>query len=57
MGLKPLPEFRRRRLFDHLRQGLGDLLFGIIDIFELMLEQVAERLDVVGEQSHRGHSC
>ena len=53
MGLKALLQLRISRLLDHLRQRFHDLLFGIVDVLQLVHEQVVHRLDVFREQSHR----
>ena len=43
-----LPQFGRVGLLGHLRQGLQNLLFGIVDVLEQMDEKVLQRL-------HFGH--
>jgi hypothetical protein len=44
--LEALLELRIRRFADHLRQGLRDLLLGVVDILQLVHEKIIERLDV-----------
>ena len=40
------------RLVDHLRQSFHDLLFGIVDVAQLVDEEVVQRLDVLGKKCH-----
>jgi hypothetical protein len=40
----------------HFRNGLGELLLGIIDVFQLMEEKVFHRFDVFCENSHLSFS-
>jgi len=54
MGLETSLEVRIGRLFDHLRGRLHDLLFGVIDVPQLVHEQVIEISDVFIKQAH-GH--
>jgi hypothetical protein len=37
---------------DHLGQRLHDLLFGVVDVTQLMHEEVIESFDVFAEQAH-----
>jgi hypothetical protein len=53
MTLEAGLQCRVRRLLDHLRQVLNDLLFGVVDVAERVDEQVVHRLDVLGKKSHR----
>ena len=39
-------------LADHLRQCLGDLLLGIIDVAQRVHEEIVERFDVLREEAH-----
>ena len=50
--LEALPELRIGGRLDQLRQRFQDLIFGIVDIAQAVIEQVLERLDVFAEQSH-----
>ncbi|MGA7102988.1 MAG: hypothetical protein WB019_22475, partial [Pseudolabrys sp.] len=43
--------------FDHVRQRLHDLFFGVIDIAQLMHEEVVESFDVFTEQAHWCPRC
>jgi NTP pyrophosphatase (non-canonical NTP hydrolase) len=52
MRLEAAREIAVGRLVDHLGQRLGDLLFGVIDVLQLMEEQIVHRLDVLAEDSH-----
>ncbi len=52
VGLEALLELRVRRLLDHLRQRLGDLVLGVVDVLQCVHEQVIHRLDVRREQAH-----
>jgi hypothetical protein len=57
MGLKPLFEAGIRRFFDHIGQGLHDLLFGILNVAQLMHEQLVERFDILTKEAHRYPRC
>ena len=46
MVLQTLRQVAVGGLLDHLRQRLGDLLLGVIDILQAMQQQVVHRLDV-----------
>ena len=46
MRLESLFQLRIRRLRDHLRQRLRDLLLGVIYVLEGVDEEIVERLDV-----------
>jgi hypothetical protein len=53
MSFQPGDEVFVRRLVDHLRQRLEDLLFRVIDILQAVQQQVFHRFDVLGEESHK----
>ena len=40
------------RFFDHLRQRLHDLVFGVVDVPQLVHEQIIQRFDIFTKQSH-----
>src|SRR5262249_50076678 len=40
------------RLLDHVGQRFHDLLLGVIDIAQRVHEQIIERLDISGKQTH-----
>jgi len=50
--LQPLLQLRVSRLLDHLRQGLRDLVFGVIDILQSVDEEVVKCFDRLREQAH-----
>jgi hypothetical protein len=52
MRLEALLQFRIRRVRNHLRQSLGDLVLGVINVLDLMHEEIVERFDVAGEETH-----
>jgi hypothetical protein len=52
MRQKTLLELLVGGLFRHFRQRLHELLFGIIDILQLVHEQVVHGFDVFGKESH-----
>jgi hypothetical protein len=41
-----------RRLVDQLRQGLNNLILGVINVLQGVQEQVVHRFDVFAEQPH-----
>ena len=52
MSFQTLRQIAVGRLIDHLRQRLGDLLLGVIDVLQTVQQQVVHRLDVFRKQSH-----
>jgi hypothetical protein len=52
MGFESLFEARVLGLFDHVGQSLYDLLFGVVDIAQLMHEQIIECFDVFAKKAH-----
>src|SRR5262249_6839626 len=50
--IKPLLELRVRRLLDHDRQRLRDLIFGVVNILQRVQEEVVKVLDIVRKQTH-----
>ena len=52
MRLERLLQLRICRLRNHLRQRLGDLLFGVVDVLQRVDEQVVECFDVLREKTH-----
>src|SRR2546423_6816117 len=52
MVLQAFLELRVGRRFNELWKCLQDLVLGIIDVLEAMLEQVVEGLDPFREQAH-----
>src|SRR5690349_18461299 len=52
MGFEPLFEARVRGFFDHVGQSLHDLLFGVVDVAQLVHEQIIECFDVFTKKSH-----
>ena len=52
MGFETLRKIAICRLVDHLRQRLGDLLLGVIDILQTVQHQVVHCFDVFRKQSH-----
>ena len=54
--LEGLLELGVTDLLDHLRQRLGDLLLGVIDVLQGMDEEIVQGLDRLGKQTHLLHS-
>ena len=52
MRLERLLQLRIARLLDHLRQRLGDLLFGVVDVLQRMDEQIVQRFDILRKKTH-----
>src|SRR5262249_18754095 len=52
MRFEPLLETRIRRFFDHVGQSLHDLLFGVVDVAQLVHEQVIECFNVFAKKAH-----
>jgi hypothetical protein len=52
MVLEPFLELRIGGSLNQLRQGRQDLVLGVVDILEAMVEQLVESLDVLCEQAH-----
>src|SRR2546421_294425 len=52
--LEGLPQLRRGALLDHLRQCFENLLFGIIEIFHFIGEQLLQRLHMQPPQARAG---
>src|SRR3954447_23975063 len=52
MALEALRKIAVGRQVNHLRQRLGDLLFGVIHILQPVQQQIVHRLDVFRKQSH-----
>ncbi len=52
MLLQGILELRIMRRFDHLRQSVGDLVFRVVKVAQLLHEQLLEVFQFHGEKSH-----
>src|SRR5262249_59008809 len=52
MRMELLLELRIMRILDHVGQRLHDLMFRVIDVAQPVHEQIVDRLDVAGEETH-----